>query len=183
MIRERSFRRRGRQVHLRELTDWVAWHPPRSETARTGLKSVRPPSRRGLPELQRLDQVAPDVPLSEIRAFEDAGWTFVPRSTVEAIHADIRPTNVYIESNGRLVLCANTLTVKFRDELSTSRASDFLKGYGCRVLEKMSFAPGLFRIALTDGARGDALDLAEELQHSPAIEFAEPEFIERMGTR
>ena len=143
-----------------------------------------PAVRRGKrPSIHPLDRAAPEIPLSEIRAFESAGWTFVPRSSAEAQDANSRRANVYIGSRGRMVLGGSTLTVQFRDETSKTKADDFLKDYGCRVLEKMTFAPGLFRVALTKPAHGDALDIAEELQHSNAIEFAEPEFIERIGTR
>lgn len=183
MIRERSFVRRGRRVHLRELTDWVALRPPRWKVPRTKSDAALASPGRDLTATDLLDRAETEVPMSEIRAFEDAGWTFVPRASAEGQDADARPAEVYIDPSGRLLLSADTLTVRFKDDISRERADDFLKDYGCRVLEKLDFAPGLFRVALTEDARGHALDVAEKLQQSAAIDFAEPEFIERLGAR
>jgi hypothetical protein len=183
MIHERSFVRRGRQVCLRELTDWVGLRQPDPETERAGSKSAHSPSRRSARSIHRFELAAPEIPQSQIRAFEDAGWNFVPRSSAIAPGPNIRQANVYIEPSGRLVLCANTLTVQFRDEISKTKADEFLEGYGCRVLEKLTFAPGLFRVALTALAQGDALDVAEGLQRSDYVKSAEPELIEQIGAR
>jgi hypothetical protein len=183
MIRERSFVRRGRRVHLRELTDWVALRPPQGKVPRTESDAGPTLPGRDLSATDLLDRAETEVPLSQIRAFGDAGWTFVPRASADGLDGNVRSAKVYIDPSGRLLLCADTLTVRFRDDISMKRADDFLKDYGCRVLEKLGLAPGLFRLALTEDARGDALDVAEELQQSPTIDFAEPEFIERLGAR
>jgi len=119
----------------------------------------------------------------DIRSLEDAGWTLVPESSPEALGPSIPRAKVYIEQNGRVALSTNALTLRFRDDLSEPQADDFLRDYCCRVLERITFAPGLFRVALNERSCGDVFDVAEQLQRSDRVEFAEPEFIEAIGSR
>ena len=68
---------------------------------------------------------------------------------------------------------------QLRDELARAmRLQD-----GGRVVEQLTFAPGLFRVEVTDQAKGDALDVANQLTDSGLVQFAEPELIEELGQR
>jgi len=51
------------------------------------------------------------------------------------------------------------------------------------VIERLTFAPGLYQVAVTEQAERDAVDTANELMDSGRVKFAEPVLIEVMGTR
>jgi hypothetical protein len=188
MTRNRIFTRRGKPVQLRELTDWIAVRLPPAETnplapASTRRASPAPASRRLTLSSRALDSIAPDVPLPQVRAFEDAGWIFVPRSAADSRYAGLPRAPIFLEPGGRLTLGAGTLVVQLRGDPSQAEAARLLRSFGCRVLEKLTFAPGLFRVAVTDRGDGDALDVAERLSCSDKVLSAEPELIETIGAR
>lgn len=176
-MKERSFVRRNKRVQLRELTELVAL---RKEDAGGGARG-----RSRLP-----GQLARDVPQAQVRAFEKAGWVFrergadAEREAAPDAQASAPQAQVFVKSGGRLALGTNALTVQLKGEPTEEEANAALAPYGCRVVESLSFAPGLFRVAV-DGAAagGDALDAAERLSDSGLVEFAEPELIEVTGPR
>lgn len=194
MSRERSFRRyNGKEVRLRELTDLVALRSTKREakpptTTSKGRGSVSA-SRRGGPaerarlQSRALDAIAPEVPLPEVRAFEDAGWVFVPPFDSKDSSAEDPSVKVFVKQGGRLALGTNRLVVQFDDEPSQERADELLRPYGCRVIDALNFAPGLFKVEVTGEAKGDALDVANELVASGVCKFAEPELIESVSGR
>jgi hypothetical protein len=51
------------------------------------------------------------------------------------------------------------------------------------VLRRLSFAPGLFQVAVDETHEGDALEVANQLRESPDILWAEPEFLEVIGAK
>jgi hypothetical protein len=174
-MKERSFVQRNKRVKMRELTDLVAL---RKEDAGGDARG-----RSRLPE-----QLASDVPQAQVRAFEKAGWVFQERGAgaEEAAAADAPAppqAQVFLKSGGRLALGTNVLTVQLKGKPTEEEANAALAPYGCRVVESLSFAPGLFRVAVEGEAGGDALDAAERLSDSGLVEFAEPELIEVTGPR
>ena len=187
MKRERCYRQRGKEVCLVELTGLVALHrPPAGETTPTG--SEKGPGRRARPDRARLtrqalDDLAPEVSLPQVRAFEDAGWVFAAASEHAESGPDAARAKVFVSQGGRLALGTNRLFVQLHGDPSERQADELLRPHGCRVLEKLSFAPGLFRVELTARARGDALDVANELPAAGVCKFAEPELIEMTGAR
>ena len=177
MKRERCYRLRGEEVCLQELTDLVALHLPSA-----GAGETDGAGHDALPR-QALDAVAPEVSLPQVRAFEDAGWVFVAAARGGERSASAPRAKVFVGRGGRLALSTNKLVVRLPDDPSEREADELLRPHGCRVLEKLSFAPGLFRVELTGRARGDALDAANELPAAGVCEFAEPELIEMTGGR
>lgn len=168
-MRERSFVQRNKRVQMREITDLVALRREDADKATARESSI--------PE-----EIASDIPKSQLGAFEQAGWVFQERGSGE--FAEDRPqAQVFVKSGGRLALGTNILTIKFRDDLSEEEANEKLQPYECRVAERLTFAPGLFRVAVVDPAKGDALDVANQLLDSELVEFAEPELIEMTGHR
>ena len=168
-MEERSFARRNKQVVLRELTDVVALR----EGAGSGPAPAAGPT---------LDLTAHDVPAAQVRAFEDAGWVFRERPPSEP-PGGVPQAKVFLKEDGRLVLGTNLLTVQFREDEPEEQANVLLQPYGCQVVERLRFAPGLFQVAVTDQARGDAVEMANQLAASGLVEFAEPQLIEEMGPR
>lgn len=166
-MRERSYVRRNKKVQLRELTELVAM---RKENA----------GGRGLSEEEITAQIAPDISKEQLRAFENAGWVFRERNPEESRDEEAQ---VFVKSGGRLALGTNVLTVQFNDNPSEEEANAMLRPYGCRVVEGLSFAPGLFRVAVVDPSQGDAVDAADRLLKSGLVQFAEPELIEVFGHR
>jgi len=158
---DRSYRVRGRPVHLHELTDIVAIRGDGD-----GLSA------------DQLDAVAPEVPLPQIRAFESAGWSFVGNTA-----AAVGPrAKVYLKKGGRLALDTGRLVVRVAGDASDAKARELFAKYGLKVLGKVAIAPGLFQVTIEDGTR-DAVEVAGELTDSGAVEFAEPDLLEYTGGR
>lgn len=159
MMIERSYTRRGKPVHLHELTDLIA--------VRGGGKGL---------SADQLDAVAPEVPLPQVRAFEDAGWRFVSR--VSPDYSGPR-AKVYVRSGGRLALDTGRLVVRVSGDSTDDTARELFEKYGLQMLGKVPIAPGIFQVSVD----GDSLEVAGELSGADAVEFAEPEFLEMMGGR
>lgn len=192
MLLERSFRRyNGKEVRLHELTDLVALYPPKHKAtpaAAMGGRRISTSRRAGLSAKARLqsrtlDAIAPEIPLPEVRAFEDAGWVFVPAFDSDDASAEDPRAKVFVKQGGRLALSTNRLVVQFDGEPSQEQADELLRPYRCRVVETLNYAPGLFRVEVTDEAKGDTLDVANELVASGVCKFAEPELIEAVRGR
>lgn len=168
-MEERDFVQRNKRIHLQELTDVVA--------VRADDGSERTRSGSGFPAT-----VAADVPASQVQAFEDAGWVFQDRASAESA-AEAPRAKVFVKDGGRLALGTNLLTVQFPNDVSDDEANSLLQPFGSRVTERLTFAPGLFQIAVTDDAPGDAIEVANRLVEAGLVEFAEPVLIEAAGPR
>jgi hypothetical protein len=159
---DRTYRTRGKQVHLQELADLAA------------VRSDQAGDRPALAEAA-LEGVAPEAALPQVRAFENAGWAFVPRQQA----AD--GAKVYLRPNGRVSLGTNRLTVRVAGKRTVEEAEDLLRRHGFTVLERLKFAPNLFVVAVPAGH--DPVEAAERLAASGEVEFAEPELIEAVPGR
>ncbi|MBM3456978.1 MAG: hypothetical protein FJX77_00365 [Armatimonadetes bacterium] len=168
-MRERSFVQRNKRVSLRELTDLVALRPPGEQEKRAAGR---------IPEA-----MAAEVPEAQVRAFERAGWVFQERDARDETPTGSSRATVFVKPGGRLALGTNTLTVQLQGDPSDEEAAAILKPFGVELLQRLKFAPGLFRAAVMDGARGDTVDLANELVETGIVRFAEPELIEGLGGR
>lgn len=177
MRRERSYQQRNRLIHLDEVNELVAMHGAEGNRNVSRLAQAKPLS------IRELDSVAPDVPLPQVRAFEESGWIFVPRIDSAQIPPEAVQAKVFVRRGGQLALGTNNLTVRFLKEMSAPEADDILQPFGCRVVERLTFAPGLYRAVLADDSKGDILDVANALNDSELVDFAEPELIEATGHR
>jgi hypothetical protein len=136
---------------------------------------VDTPAQSRIPEA-----VASEVPEQQVRAFEKAGWVFREPSGERASE---NTAKVFVKPGGRLALGTDRLTVQLPGDPSEEEANQLLGPHGCRVLERLTFAPGLFRVELTDDAEGDAVDVANRLVEAGVVTFAEPELIEEISAR
>ena len=177
MRRRRSFLCRGRPVPLDELSDVVALQLANRE--QTTIDSLQ---RHQLSE-EKLKAMASDVSLPQLRAFEQAGWVFLPRSACAKLSDKLVPARVFVRPGGQLALGTSYLLVKFAEDVTEQVANQRLRSFDCRVVEPLTFAPGLFRAVVTDQASRDSLDVAEALTNSGIVDFAEPELIEVTGAR
>lgn len=168
-MQERTYVQRNREIQVREVTDLVAL---RAEDDPQGASA----------EAAAVAALPAEVPESQVRAFQDAGWVFRERSA-QALPEGIRQAKVFVRPDGRLALSTAMLTVQFREDVSPEQANTLLKPYGSRVAERLTFAPGLYRIAVNDPAAGDALEVASRLIDSGLVKFAEPDLIEEIGRR
>jgi len=168
-MRERSFVQRNKRVQLWELTDVVALREE-DDTQRSHRKSHIPKA------------IPADVPASQWHAFEKAGWVFQERSSGE-LPEGVPQTKVFVKPGGRVVLGTNQLTIQLPNDPSEEQTNRLLQPYGCRVVERLKFAPGLFQVALAEQAQGDALDVANQLVEAGLATFAEPVLIEAIGPR
>jgi hypothetical protein len=158
---DRTYRVRGRDVHLQELADLAAVHGT-------------PATVRTIP-MAALISMAPESVLPQVRAFEDAGWQFVPR------HQSIEGARVYVKSGGRVALGTDRLTVHIVRNRSLEEAESLLSHKGFRIVDRLKFAPNLFVVQAPKG--DDAIDAAKTLSADNAVEFAEPELIEIISGR
>ena len=185
MLRERTFRLRGREVHLRELTDLVALHPPdlkdKTEVAGYPERDKSFGNLRLKPET--LTAMVPGIPLADVRTFEASGWIFAAREASGDLAQTVLAAKVFIKSDGRLVLSLNRLVVKLLGDPPEAEANKSLEPYAARVVGTFSFSPGLFSVEVAKQAAGDAIDVANGLVASGACEFAEPEFLEVISGR
>ncbi|HMG76631.1 MAG TPA: hypothetical protein VK582_24355 [Pyrinomonadaceae bacterium] len=124
-----------------------------------------------------------EVPLPQLRAFEDSGWVFLPRNEARNLSGDVQEAKIFVKPGGRLALSTNKLVVKLHGDPDESEANEILEPFGCRVLEKLSFAPGLFRVEVNKPEQVDAVEIANQLVASGVCEFAEPELIEALSER
>jgi hypothetical protein len=168
-MEERSFMRRNKRVVLRELTDVVA-------VREEGGSEPTPATA------SNSDLTARGVPAAQVRAFEDAGWVFQERPPSEPA-GGAPQAKVFLKEGSGLALGTDLLTVQFKEDVPEDQANVILQPYGCQVVERLRFAPGLFEVTVTDQARGDAVEVANQLGTSDSVKFAEPQLIEEMGPR
>jgi fervidolysin-like protein len=168
-MKERSFVRRNKRVLLNELTNLVAVRQEDSDDISPALSEIS-------------DQIAPEVPESEWNAFQKAGWVLRERPSEEDPSATPH-AQVFVKSGGRLALGTNELTVQFKDDIPEAEANTALEPFGSRVVERLTFAPGLFRVAVANSSGDDAVEVANKLSDSGLVQFAEPELIEVISHR
>jgi hypothetical protein len=163
-VRERTFVRRDRPVVLRELNDLVA---------------------------VRSDQVAgsdipPDIgdllPQSRVETFERSGVQFVSPSS-DALPAGTPTSKVFLGRGDRVLLGTDNLTVKLRDDAPEDDVNKLLAPFASKVVERLPFGKGLYRITVDRDDPRDAIDIANELTASGLFEFAEPELNEEIAPR
>jgi hypothetical protein len=166
-VRERTFVRRDQPVVVRELTDVVA---VRADQGVASADSTIPPG------------VADLLPQSRVEGFEREGWRFVSPSS-DAVPASTPSSKVFLGRGDRVLLGTNNLTVKLRNDAPDTEVNTLLEPFASRVVERLPFGRGLFRIAVDPADPRDAIDIANELQVSGLVEFSEPEFNEVIGHR
>lgn len=158
---DRTYPVRGKQIRLQELADLAA---VRSQPGRGNKRST----------VASLDEV-PEAVQPSLRAFESAGWEFVPREQAP------EGARVYLKSAGRLALSTNRLTVRLSSSLAPEQAREFLSRHGITSVEPLKFAPNLFTVTLPPGE--DVLEAAARLTRAEGVEFAEPELLEPLSGR
>jgi len=150
----------------------------------TGLVAARADDARGETSESTIPaEVADLLPMSQVEAFERQGWRFLPSST-RASPADTPPAKVYLGRGDRVLLGTNTLTIKLPSEpASEAEANALLAPFNCRVVERLPFSRGLYRVTVDPASARDAIDVANELAASGLVEFSEPELTEAIGPR
>jgi hypothetical protein len=161
-IQNRKYQLRGREVQLQELEDLVAIRQDRTTQMHNQL-------------VDSVEEIASDVVLPQVRAFEDAGWTFVPREQ----SAD--GARVYLKKTGRVALNTGRLTVRMAPALPADQAENFLSELGYKIVDRLKMAPNLFVVEVPTGH--DPIDAADQLAKLNNVVFAEPELIEMLSNR
>jgi|GEM_PF-3261816 len=185
---ERSFFQNGRVIKLEELQDLIALRLPNSEKLKLSANAQQSsePQPNGIGHREtasRFNRIAPEVSLPQVRAFEDAGWQFLSlQDSLEAINP-ATTAKVFVKSGGRLALGTNKLVVKLHEDVSEERANEILQPFDCRVIEKLRFGSGLFRVQTNENADTDALNVANQLMAAKICQYAEPELLEINGAR
>jgi hypothetical protein len=152
----------GHIAGLKEMTDVVAIPPTKRSTA-----AATP--------------VASEVSPSELEAFRDAGWEFVPATADESIGA----RRVYRGNDGRLVIDGGQVSVRFAPDTTDRVVEQILSTHGLTIGRKHGFGPKLFDVTKSDDRESpiNAVDVAKELAGHPEVEYAEPVLIETIPGR
>jgi hypothetical protein len=124
---------------------------------------------------------AHNVAPEQVKAFKDAGWVFHERIPAERA-ARTSQARVYVKEGGRLVLGTKMLIAQFPENPGEDEVNGLLAPFGCHVARRLSFAPGLFEVAVEE-EDADGVEVAERLSKSGWVNFAEPELIEPLGGR
>lgn len=159
---EQTYRVRGKPVQVKELADLAA--------VRAEGSTHRPPVRRS-----PLDGLAPAEALPQVRAFEDAGWRFLPREQAADGY------RVFVKSGGRIALGTNRLAIRVSESVPPTAAEALLEREGLSVIDRPRFVPNLFIAEVPPGQ--DVLETARRLDELQEIEFAEPQLIEALSGR
>ncbi len=122
-----------------------------------------------------LEQIAPELAIPSIRAFEAAGWSIVPRK------AAIDGAKIYLRSNGRAALGTDRVTVRISENRSDQEGRNLLSSRGFTVVERLKLASNLYSVTIPPGI--DCLEAAQSLATADDVEFAEPELIEVISHR
>jgi hypothetical protein len=174
MLKDRSFKQRGKEVPIAEIPNLIA--------VRASGSTPGPLAGTGeVLAAQNVVHVASGVDPAQVKAFQKAGWQFVEGA--EKVPKNQEHAKVLVKPGGRLVLAPNRLSLKLGDKLTEDQAQEFLASHGLRVIHRMTFAPNLFQVEAECNSGSDVLDVAAELSSDPLVDFAEPEFLEGISTR
>ena len=129
-----------------------------------------------------------DFNREELTKFESAGWIFVtPGEQVKAAQSRGQPlpdtepvSRVFIDKSGHLLLSQQKLVLRLQDDLTEAAANAFLTTHHLQRLHKIAFAPRLYEVRV-DGE--ELFAMAETLSALPEVIYAEPSFIEALGSR
>lgn len=181
---KREYVSRGRRVEVEELEGVVALHLPRLDLGER-MEAALP---AGATVNEGAGAESLGIRDDDWKAFQAAGWAFVRQeaSLAEMLGAtpEVTPgaeARAFRDTDGRLLLGSDRLTVRLREEMSEDEAVEALRRAGLTPIRKLGFAPNLFQARVESGM--DFLDTSVALWESGAVEYAEPEFIEHMGTR
>ncbi|MDQ1276456.1 MAG: hypothetical protein QG610_2034 [Euryarchaeota archaeon] len=134
-------------------------------------------------------ETAVDISDEQLDAFTHAGWIFVHPSEEVALAASTHRApagatyagRVFRESNGRVLIGTDRLTVRLKPEISEEEAKSKLKNAGLEILRQLKFAPNLFEVRVVSDK--DPIDLAVKLHENPDFLYAEPQMIEHIPGR
>lgn len=124
----------------------------------------------------------------QIAAFAEAGIGFfnatqnyfdTPLDSRSELGGSDTVTKVLIE-NEHLLLETPRLIIQFKENLGEADIQLLLKKYGLIAIEKLRYRNGLIKVA-TNGSSSVKVSL--ELLHHSEVDYAEPDFIEHIGTR
>ena len=178
MLTPRQLQIRGTPVRLDEVAGVYAVNTRDASAGATG--SV---DEGGVTTLDATGVAAsvPGLRPASLQAMQDAGWRFIrfadPPSPERAV------AKLFLMDGDRPVLATNRLVVGIKQSVSDSEAADLLGRHGARILQRITFAPGLYHIAVEARPQEDVLNTAAALLAEPDVEFAEPEFIEVIAGR
>ena len=159
--RNLTYQLRNKKLELQELVDLAAVRS-KSDAPSKSQKSV-------------IQLLSSEAALPEVRLFEDAGWSFVPRQQASD------GARVYLKPDGRVALGTNRLTIRVGDGQSEQEAAELLAQNGLVVEERLKFAPNMFVVSVPNERH--PLEEATRLLRIGEIQFAEPEFLEALSGR
>lgn len=184
---KREYYIRDRKITVDEITDVVA---VKLEAKPEGdLKEVAKCFGQLATVQTDEKEAAVDIADEELDAFTHAGWIFVHPSEEVALAASTRTApagatyvgRVFRESNGRVLIGTDRLTVRLKPEISEKEAKSRLENEGLEILRQLKFAPNLFEVRVVSDK--DPLDVAVKLHENPDFLYAEPQMIEHIPGR
>ena len=176
MTRARQLKIRGKPVAVDEVPGLYAVNRGAGPVER-----VDDPLALPALDVESVVASAPGMRRAPIEALQHAGWRFV--RSPEQPRVDGPVARLFVFAGGRPALSTNRLIVGFKPAVADAEAARVLARHGGRVIEKLSFASGLYHIAVDPPPGEDVLDAAAALDAEDEVEFAEPEFIETLSGR
>jgi hypothetical protein len=177
-LRPRRFALGGEPVQMSEVIGLFATATGDGTAGVEGEEGAPGPLQgKGLQALDAQDVASsfPALRPEDAVAFQDEGWTFF-RSAGRP-RPDAPVAKVLILAGSQPVLSTSRLTLRTAESVPESRLAELLAPHGGRILERIEFAPGLYRVAVDPPDGRDVLDVAGALEGLDGIEFAEPEFV------
>lgn len=113
---------------------------------------------------------------ADLRAFQEAGWTF---DTPEYNHSDAG-FDVLLDADGHLKLVGRALTVKIDQELDRKAIEALLSRWHLRLRRELGLSPNTF---LLEAEEGSALNAAQALNGLSEVIYAEPSLVEPIQAR
>lgn len=173
--RPRRYMVRGEPVQVQEVTGLYAVST-RAGGELEARVDPQPPAGLQALDAQGVADSFPELRTASVEAFQSAGWTFVRSEAPPRLDAPV--AKVFVQAGGRPVLGTGRLTLGTGGSVPEARVAELLAPHGGRILERIEFAPGLYRVEVDPPDGRDVLDVAGALEGLDGIEFAEPEFVE-----
>ncbi len=126
--------------------------------------------------VQRELEGASNEAKADLRAFQQAGWTF---SETEQSPSD-KAFEVVVDADGHLKLAGRALTVRINPDLDREAVDALLSRMGLKLRRELGFAPNTF---LLEAREGSALKAVQALNELSEVFYAEPNLVEPIQSR
>ena len=179
---QRSFRVRGKKVEIDEIPGLLA--------IRLDLADFRKHPQPGSPIAAWRGMVlvtagTVELPQDTRSVLESAGWILARPAPEQDAPGDLPSPEVvgrlFRDEYGEWMIGTGRLNVRFRDDLDDDTVRELLERFRLAVVRQLKFAPQLYEVQAAE--EDDFLEVADELDASEALVYAEPQLMRKLGGR